>query len=95
MGTSGREEIQYVPRSLGASLSLTSGSSLSHKKSNRNISPPRRDDDANGHYVFELGENLTRRCKDLTIFASSGIFHSENTFTPVQPLFECHFSQHI
>ena len=26
-------------------------------------SPPWRDDDRYGHYVFDLGENLTRRCK--------------------------------
>lgn len=25
-------------------------------------SPPRRDDDRDGHYVFNLGENLTPRC---------------------------------
>lgn len=25
-------------------------------------SPPRREDDKDGHYMFELGENLTTRC---------------------------------
>lgn len=25
-------------------------------------SPPQRDDDKDGHYMFELGENLTTRC---------------------------------
>ena len=28
----------------------------------RHASPPRRDDDRDGHYVFNLGENLTPRC---------------------------------
>lgn len=26
-------------------------------------SPPWRDDDKDGHYMFALGENLTSRCK--------------------------------
>jgi hypothetical protein len=26
-------------------------------------SPPWRDDDRDGHYVFDLGENLNRRCE--------------------------------
>ena len=28
----------------------------------RHGSPPRRNDDREGHYVFNLGENLTPRC---------------------------------
>jgi len=28
----------------------------------RNGSPPWRDDDKDGHYMFSLGENLTPRC---------------------------------
>jgi hypothetical protein len=28
----------------------------------RHGSPPRRDDDREGHYVFNLGENLSPRC---------------------------------
>lgn len=28
----------------------------------RHPSPPKRDDDREGHYVFNLGENLTPRC---------------------------------
>lgn len=28
----------------------------------RHVSPPKRDDDREGHYVFNLGENLTPRC---------------------------------
>ncbi|KAH6757620.1 hypothetical protein C2S51_038768 [Perilla frutescens var. frutescens] len=31
----------------------------------RHVSPPKRDDDPNGHYVFSLGENLTSRYKIL------------------------------
>ncbi|KAG9132961.1 hypothetical protein Leryth_021849 [Lithospermum erythrorhizon] len=31
----------------------------------RNGSPPLREDDKDGHYMFELGENLTSRCNDL------------------------------
>ncbi|KAI9097925.1 hypothetical protein K1719_025696 [Acacia pycnantha] len=33
---------------------------------NRHASPPRRDDDREGHYVFNLGENLTPRYKILS-----------------------------
>ncbi|KGN62838.1 serine/threonine-protein kinase AFC3 [Cucumis sativus] len=32
----------------------------------RHVSPPRRDDDREGHYVFNLGENLTPRYKILS-----------------------------
>ncbi|GKU87138.1 hypothetical protein SLEP1_g1586 [Rubroshorea leprosula] len=32
----------------------------------RRASPPRRDDDHEGHYVFNLGENLTPRYKILS-----------------------------
>ncbi|XP_022864143.1 serine/threonine-protein kinase AFC3 isoform X1 [Olea europaea var. sylvestris] len=32
----------------------------------RHVSPPRRDDDREGHYVFSLGENLTPRYKILS-----------------------------
>ena len=28
-------------------------------------SPPWREDDKDGHYTFELGENITPRCNDL------------------------------
>jgi hypothetical protein len=34
----------------------------------RQGSPPRRDDDREGHYVFNLGENLTPRCPLLPLF---------------------------
>lgn len=29
----------------------------------RHVSPPRREDDREGHYVFSFGDNLTPRCK--------------------------------
>ncbi|KAB1217263.1 Serine/threonine-protein kinase AFC2 [Morella rubra] len=41
----------------------TTSSSLYEKEVARNGSPPRRDDDKDGHYMFELGENLTSRYK--------------------------------
>ncbi|KAG2676005.1 hypothetical protein I3760_12G031900 [Carya illinoinensis] len=41
----------------------TTCSSLYEKGVARNGSPPRRDDDKDGHYMFELGENLTSRYK--------------------------------
>ena len=37
-------------------------SSLYVKGVARNGSPPWRDDNKDGHYVFELGENITSRC---------------------------------
>lgn len=40
----------------------TSSSSLFLKGVARNGSPPLREDDKDGHYIFELGENLTSRC---------------------------------
>ena len=49
----------YAP-SRGPSEHTTS--SLSVKGVAQNGSPPRRDDDKDGHYMFELGENLTSRC---------------------------------
>lgn len=41
-------------------------SSLFEKQVSRNDSPPRREDEKDGHYKFELGENLTSRCNSLT-----------------------------
>jgi dual-specificity kinase len=40
----------------------TTSSSLYERGVARIGSPPRRDDDKDGHYMFELGENLTSRC---------------------------------
>ncbi|KAK9733998.1 hypothetical protein RND81_04G107100 [Saponaria officinalis] len=39
----------------------TTCSSLFLKGASRSGSPPRREDDKDGHYIFELGENLTSR----------------------------------
>ncbi|KAH0975425.1 hypothetical protein GBA52_017324 [Prunus armeniaca] len=36
--------------------------SLFDKEVARNGSPPWREDDKDGHYMFSLGENLTSRC---------------------------------
>lgn len=38
------------------------GSSLYYKGVARNGSPPWREDDKDGHYIFVVGENLTSRC---------------------------------
>ena len=35
-------------------------------------SPPWRDDDKDGHYMFELGENLTTRC-NYSLFSCSNL----------------------
>lgn len=48
--------------SSGATSDLTTNSSLVVKGVARNGSPPLRDDDKDGHYMFALGENLTSRC---------------------------------
>jgi dual-specificity kinase len=37
-------------------------------------SPPWRDDDRDGHYVFDLGENLNRRYKILSKMGEGWIF---------------------
>ena len=47
--------------SLSAPSDHPSGS-LFLKGGARNGSPPWREDDKDGHYMFELGENLTSRC---------------------------------
>uniref|UniRef100_A0A0C9RVL8 dual-specificity kinase n=1 Tax=Wollemia nobilis TaxID=56998 RepID=A0A0C9RVL8_9CONI len=48
----------------GGFLFSSAGVSLPHKTcSTRNESPPWRDDDKDGHYMFALGENLTHRYK--------------------------------
>lgn len=36
---------------------------VSKEEVKKHASPPRRDDDREGHYVFNLGENLTPRCE--------------------------------
>lgn len=50
----GREELQYLPHAPGNVPQANGGS---------RASPPWRDDDKDGHYTFELGENLTPRCE--------------------------------
>ncbi|KAG6518917.1 hypothetical protein ZIOFF_022403 [Zingiber officinale] len=40
-------------------------SSLFSKGVARNASPPWREDDKDGHYMFAVGENLTSRCNYL------------------------------
>ncbi|KAF4370631.1 hypothetical protein G4B88_013387 [Cannabis sativa] len=54
-------------------------SSLFLKGVSRNGSPPRREDDKDGHYMFELGENLTSRCVEYKIQSKMG----EGTFGQV------------
>ncbi|KAF5476688.1 hypothetical protein F2P56_003402 [Juglans regia] len=49
--------------SSSASSDHSTSSSLYDKGLARNGSPPKRDDDKDGHYMFELGENLTSRYK--------------------------------
>ncbi|GAQ88233.1 putative serine/threonine-protein kinase [Klebsormidium nitens] len=53
----GREELQYLPHAPGNAPQMNGG--------NR-ASPPWREDDKDGHYTFELGENLTPRYKILS-----------------------------
>uniref|UniRef100_A0A2P2MPB4 Serine/threonine-protein kinase AFC2 isoform X2 n=1 Tax=Rhizophora mucronata TaxID=61149 RepID=A0A2P2MPB4_RHIMU len=49
--------------SSGATSDHTTSSSLYVKGVARNGSPPWREDDKDGHYMFALGENLTSRYK--------------------------------
>ncbi|KAL2539582.1 Serine/threonine-protein kinase AFC2 [Abeliophyllum distichum] len=55
------QEIGNVTSYAPSSTEYTS--SLFVKGLARNGSPPRREDDKDGHYIFELGENLTSRYK--------------------------------
>lgn len=48
--------------SIGSSRMLPDHASLFVKGLAQKGSPPWRDDDKDGHYVFALGENLTSRC---------------------------------
>lgn len=58
-----------IPSSAGASSSsyhyCSSSSLYSKRVTARNASPPWRDDDKDGHYMFALGDNLTPRYKIL------------------------------
>lgn len=42
--------------------------------SGRRASPPKRDDDREGHYVYSLGENLTPRCELFRNLSLSWLF---------------------
>ena len=48
----------------------------------QNGSPPRREDDKDGHFVFELGENLTPRCNHL-------YHHQKNSTCVLVPWLPC------
>ncbi|WRX13382.1 Protein kinase domain - like 10 [Theobroma cacao] len=48
--------------SFGPSRALPDNASLFEKGLAQKVSPPWRDDDKDGHYMFALGENLTSRC---------------------------------
>ncbi|XP_042003468.1 serine/threonine-protein kinase AFC3-like isoform X1 [Salvia splendens] len=54
----------------------------------RHVSPPKRDDDPNGHYVFSLGENLTSRYK---ILGKMG----EGTFGQVLDCWDRHTQEYV
>lgn len=49
--------------SFGATRILPDHASLFAKGLAEKASPPWRDDDKDGHYMFALGDNLTPRCK--------------------------------
>lgn len=59
------QEVGNVPSFAysGALPDQTTIPSLFVKGVARNGSPPWREDDKDGHYMFELGDNLTSRCK--------------------------------
>lgn len=48
--------------SLGPWRALPDHATLLEKGLTQKLSPPWRDDDKEGHYMFALGENLTSRC---------------------------------
>jgi dual-specificity kinase len=48
--------------SFGPSRVLPDHASLFVKGLTQKGSPPWRDDDKDGHYIFALGDNLTSRC---------------------------------
>lgn len=55
-------------------------SSLFVKGLARNGSPPWREDDKDGHYMFEIGDNLTSRCNYLH-------YHKNLLFLSLPPSF--------
>ena len=58
-----QEVANFTSLSSGAPTENTN--SLSSKGVARNGSPPWREDDKDGHYVFAVGDNLTSRCNYL------------------------------
>lgn len=49
----------------------------------RHASPPRRDDDREGHYVFNLGENLTPRCECFFVVLVGLPFELDSYYTVI------------
>ena len=46
-----------------------------HGSDGRILSPPLRDDDRDGHYVFSLRDNLTPRCEFLMDKVANFLFY--------------------
>lgn len=69
MGFCGQEVADAIT---AVALGLTSGvvSSQENQEIPRLGSPPLREDDRDGHYVFAVGDNLTPRCNHLNPFCS-------------------------
>jgi hypothetical protein len=67
MGLCGQEVANAIS---AVALGLSSGiiSSQGNQESHRLSSPPLREDDKDGHYVFAVGDNLTPRCNLLNPF---------------------------
>lgn len=68
-----------------AVLGLTSGcvSTQVNQDHPRDGSPPMREDDKDGHYVFAVGDNLTSRCNYLpssSLFSIQLCFHGSYVF---------------
>lgn len=59
----------------------------------RNGSPPWRDDDKDGHYMFAVGENLTSRCNytlpSLRYLYSYMLWPNTGLFFPDKPAIIC------
>jgi len=73
--------------SISSDHSQLSSSTMKFKaRSSRNASPRWRNDDKDGHYVFELGENLTPRCNHMfpvllvILFSRGSAYRSEQGF---------------
>ena len=66
LGLCGQEVVNAIS---AAALGLSSGcvSSQVNQEQPRDGSPPLREDDKDGHYVFAVGDNLTSRCNYLPL----------------------------